>query len=305
MSRLVRFGLLLAPALVLASACQTPDTSTQITVAITSETNIPKELDSLEITVLNAKGILASYNLYGVQDPRFFPATLAVVPKTSDSLDGPVTVVLKGFLTGKDAQVFRRATLSYVEGRTLLLPMPLRMACFNFRECAEGETCSGGTCQPALVDSSKLATYDEHLVFGKTSPETCFDEDTCIAESTKATVRASDCSFPLPDGAIREGETRPRSNVSIRWKAAEDRVIVLDHGDPVEGWTIASGRGLLSPGVCASLLDLEPDPKKRQIFDQALDVWVSTQCAAKVNLQPFCTGKDGHVGIGASLRSPR
>jgi hypothetical protein len=305
MSRLVRYGFLLASTLGLVSACQTPDTSTQITVAITSETNIPKELDSLEVTVLNAKGVLASYNLYGVQDPRFFPATLAVIPKTADSLEGPVTVVLRGFLTGKDAQVFRRATLSYVEGRTLLLPMPLRMACFNFRECAEGETCSGGTCQPAQVDSSKLATYDEHLVFGKASPETCFDEDECIGESTKASVRGSDCSFPLPDGAIREGETRPRVNVSIRWKAAENRVIVLDHGDPVEGWTIESGRGRLSPGVCASLLDLEPDPKRRQIFDQALDVWVSTQCAAKVNLQPFCTGKDGHVGIGASLRNPR
>ncbi len=305
MSIVKRFGLFLVPALALVSACQTPDKSTQITIAITSETDIPKELDFLEVTILNSKGVLASYNFYEVKTPGFFPATLGVIPQSSASLEGPVTVVLRGSLAGKDAQVFRRATLSFVEGRTLLLPIPLRMACFNFRGCADGETCAGGTCQPDLVDSPKLADFDEKLVFGKSSPETCFDEDTCIAESTKATVRASDCSFPIPDGAIREGETRPRVNVSIRWKAAENRVIVLDQGDPVEGWTFAAGRGVLSPGVCASLLDLEPNPKRRQIFDQALDVWVSTQCAAKVSLQPFCTGKDGHVGIGASLRNPR
>ena len=305
MNRLIRWALVVVPTVALASACQSPDTSTQITVAITSETNIPKELDSLEVTVLNGKGVLASYNLYGVQKPSFFPATLAVIPKTTDSLDGPVTVVLRGFLTGKEAQVFRRATLSYVEGRTLLLPMPLRMACFNFRPCPDGETCSGGECKPARVDSSKLAAFDEQLVFGDKSPETCFDEEPCIAESTKVSVRASDCSFPLPDGAIREGEVRPRVNVSIRWKAAENRVIVLDHGDANEGWTVEAGRGRLSPGVCASLFDLEPDPRKRQIFDQALDVWVATQCPAKIGLQPFCTAKDGQSGIGAALRRPR
>jgi len=303
MKRLFVLGAL-AMLLGASAACQKEDKLTQVTVAITSETEIPKELDSLEVVVVDADGSETSRVLHDVQNPRFFPATLAIVPRSSRSLEGAVTVELRGYLNGQDAQVFRRAVVSYVEGRTLLLPMPLRMACFNFRGCGANETCSGGSCQPANVDANKLAEFDDRLVFGRAAQESCFDEDTCIAESTKAPVTASDCSFAIPESAFREGE-RPRVNVSIRWKAAPNRVIVLDSGDGIEGWTLGDDRrGRLSQGVCASLLDPEPDPKKRLIFDQALDVWVSTKCAAKQSLQPFCTSKDGHVGIGATLRNP-
>ena len=285
-------------------ACQREDTRTQVTVALTSETEIPKELDTLEVVVIDADGSETSRVLHDVQNPRFFPATLALVPRSADSLKGPLTVELRGFLKGQDAQVFRRAVVSYVEGRTLLLPMPLRMACFNFKGCGANETCSGGRCAPAVVDTAKLADFEEGLVFGRAAQKSCFDEDTCIADSTKVPVEPADCSFAIPDSALRDGE-QPRVNVSIRWKAAPNRVIVLDSADPAEGWTLGDDRrGRLSPGVCASLLDLEPDPKKRVIFDQALDVWVSTKCSAKSGLQPFCTSKDGHVGIGATLRSP-
>jgi hypothetical protein len=278
-------------------ACASEDRKTQVTVAITSETEIPKELDTLEVVVIDADGSESSRVLHDVQNPRFFPATLAVVPRSSRSLEGSLTV-------GKDAQVFRRAVVSYVEGRTLLLPMPLRMACFNFRGCGVNETCSGGTCQPARVEPNALADYDDRLVFGRSAPETCFDEATCIAGSQKVPVRPEDCTFALPEGSSREGE-RPRVNVSIRWKAAPSRVIVLDVDDPIEGWTrVADGRGKLSAGVCASLLDQEPDPKKRLIYDQALDVWLSTRCAAKTGSQPYCTSSDGHVGIGATLTPP-
>lgn len=292
----VGLGLALVP------ACRPEDRKTQITVSIVSETEIPKELDSLEVVVVDADGSETSRVLHDVQNPRFFPATLAVVPRSSSSLEGAVTVELRGYLNGRDAQVFRRAKVSYVEGRTLLLPMPLRMACFNFRGCGADETCAGGTCQSAKVDSPALADYDDRLVFGRSAPEACFDEDTCLADSVRTTVRESDCSFALPAEAIREGE-RVRANVSIRWKAADNRVIVLDSEDAIEGWTYdpSSKRGKLSEGVCASLLDQETDPKKRRIYDQALDVWISTRCAAKVGLQPYCTSKDGHVAIGATL----
>lgn len=293
---MVGLGVALVP------ACRPEDRKTQITVSILSETDIPKELDSLEVVIIDADGSETSRVLHDVQNPRFFPATLAVVPRSSSSLDRAVTVELRGYLNRKDAQVFRRAKVSYVEGRTLLLPMPLRMACFNFRGCGSDETCAGGTCQSAKVDAASLADFDERLVFGRAAPEACFDEDTCLADSVRTTVRPSDCSFAVPAEAIRDGE-RVRANVSIRWKAADNRVIVLDSEDEVEGWTFdaSTKRGKLSPGVCESLLDQESDPKKRRVYDQALDVWISTRCAAKVGLQPFCTSKDGHVATGTVL----
>jgi nitrous oxide reductase accessory protein NosL len=54
-------------------ACRSEDRTTQVTVAITSETEIPKELDTLEVVVIDADGSESSRVLHDVQNPRFFP----------------------------------------------------------------------------------------------------------------------------------------------------------------------------------------------------------------------------------------
>ncbi|NOU32215.1 MAG: hypothetical protein HOO96_30285, partial [Polyangiaceae bacterium] len=90
---------LLVPALavvVATSACAVKDDRTQVTVVLTSETEIPKELDALEITVTAANGSTVYDNVYTVRDPAFFATTLAVIPADSDSLKGPITVEIKG-----------------------------------------------------------------------------------------------------------------------------------------------------------------------------------------------------------------
>ena len=96
-ARLVRSHVLvtgvLGLGLALAPACRPEDRKTQITVSVVSETDIPKELDSLEVVVIDADGSETSRVLHDVQNPRFFPATLAVVPRSSTSLEGAVTVV--------------------------------------------------------------------------------------------------------------------------------------------------------------------------------------------------------------------
>jgi hypothetical protein len=279
-------------------ACAAEDNQTQVTVLLTSETQIPKELDSLELVVTSANGSEASRVIHEVQNPRFFPATVALVPRNADALEGPVKIELRGYLNGQDAQVFRRAVVSYVEGRTMLLRMPLRMACFNFQDCGKDNTCAGGTCQPARVPSAELVDFDPKYVSDDDTTR-CFDEAACLSDSQVLKLE-QDCTFALPTPLSIEGG-RPKVNVSIRWAAANNRVIVLDEGDAVEGWTREGERGRLSKGVCVSLFDPEPDPKKRAVPDQALDARISTKCAAKSSLQPYCSSATGQTGIGAVI----
>ena len=291
----------LAP-IVASSACISKDNSTQITVALSSETEIPKELDTVEVVVTDAKGSQAWRYEYPVRFPRFFPTTLAIVPRDDDSLDRPVTIEVRGYKsTSSDRQVFRRAVVPFVKGRTLLVPMPLRMACFNFADCRGSETCAGGRCVPAQLDASALPDFREELVFGGLPNAACFDEALCLGDAKPITVGA-DCTFALPGAEANSGETT-QVNVAIRWAAADGRIIALEGDDPVEGWTRVDARtGKLSPGVCESLLDPEPDATRRRVPDRALDARISTACASKTHEHPPCPSGDGHSGAGTHIR---
>lgn len=293
---------LLVVATVASSACVETDRSTQITVALAAETEIPRELDTVQVVVVDGKGSEIYRNDYPVTFARFFPTTLAIVPRDADSLERPVTIEVRGFKAGTvGGQVFRRAIVPFFKGRTLLVSMPLRMACFNFADCKANETCAGGRCVAAQLDPSALVDFQEERVFGGLPNAACFDEAACLGDSKPVSV-APDCTFPLPTGP-REPDGSLRVNVSIRWAAADKRVIGLDGDDPVEGWTAVDDRtGKLSPGVCDSLLDAEPDPAKRRVPDRALDARISTACATKKHDRPQCPGGDGHTGTGAQIR---
>ena len=294
-----------APILAIAcsSACVDRDTSTQITVALSAETEIPRELDTIEVVVVDGKGSEIYRNEYPVTYSRFFPTTLAIVPRDADSLGRPVTIEVRGFkaATKTRGQVFRRAIVPFFEGRTLLVPMPLRMACFDFVDCKENETCAGGRCVAAQLDPASLASFADERVFGGLPNAACFDEAACLADGAPISV-AADCTFLVPVAPIAP-DGSSQVNVSIRWAAASSRVIGLDGDDPVEGWTRIDERtGKLSPGVCDSLLDPETDPKRRRVADKALDARLSTACATKRHDRPYCPGGDGHAGIGTTIR---
>ncbi|MFW5739580.1 MAG: hypothetical protein ACOC1F_04375 [Myxococcota bacterium] len=292
------------------AGCTTTDESTQVTVAITSETQIPKELNQLEVVVVDSRGSEASRILHDVQNPGFFPATLSLIPRNEDSLEGPVRVEVRGQLRTDQGEtitaVLRRATISYAEGRNLLLPMPLRMACFAVDRCGPDETCEGGTCQPANKREIDLVDFREELVFGAAAGQQCFSEEACLSDSTfvpLATDTPDDvCEVELPPDTVLGQDGRPRINVSIQWAVAPERVIALDEGDPIEGWTFTDDQRIrMSEGVCLSLRDVLDEQGNRLVPDEALGVFVSTACEPKRKLQPFCRASDGHVAIGATL----
>ncbi len=269
----------------LSAGCK-EDRETQVTVAITSETKVPEEIDSLEVVVTDAEGSERSRIVHDVDFQTFFPATLAIIPEGSGSIGEPVQVDIRA-VKGTTNMVLRRSVVSFVEGRTLLLPMPLRMACFSIESCNATQTCAGGTCVDADVDEESLPDFEPSLVFPTDAGDDCFDEGECLPTSTQVPLGdPATCTFAIPDA--------PGVNVSIEWKAAPGRVIALDAEDAIEGWVRKDATtGQLSKGVCVALKEENPPNK-------ALGVFVSTTCPAKRVNQPYCDGG----GVGAYLAVP-
>lgn len=280
------------------ASCSDVDKETQITLALESETEIPAELDSFTVRVLSTRtGELRFARDYFPTSGREFPSTLAVIPFDEESLRGPLRIEIEG---RKGTTIFlqRQAVISYFKNRNILLAMPLRMACFQFRDCGPNETCAGGQCVPAQVEESAILDYADDLVFGR--PGACFDEEACLGTSTEVKVE-EDCTFPIP-ADVPEG----RGNVSIRWAAAPARLLGLEAGDAIEGWTrVANDRGRLSKGACDSHFQRRGPDGQLLVPDWAREVYFSAACESKTRARPHCfSQKTLHAGIGAVSPKP-
>ena len=285
--------LLVAAGLSATSASCVVDRETQITIALAAETEIPKELDAFSMRVFSTRtGELRFTNEWYPTSGREFPTTLAVIPADEDSLASPLRIELEA-RQGGVTFLRRESVISYVEGRNILLSMPLRMACFQFRDCGPNATCAGGQCVPSTVDAASAVDFDPKYVFPTDGG--CFDEEACLASPIEVDV-AEDCSFALPPGAPADA-----GNVAIRWAAAPSRVLALDADDRQEGWErTAADRGRLSQGACDShLRRLGPDGEPL-VPDWAQKVYFSRACAPKTKLTPYCfSTRTQHSGIGA------
>lgn len=296
--RLFSSGVIAAFGLVACASEDEVDRRTQITIALSAETEIPKELDSFSVRVVATRtGELRFAQDYFPSTGREFPTTLAVIPADERSLEAPLRVELEG---RKNGEVFlrRAAVISYFRGRNLLLAMPLRMACFQFKDCGPLSTCAGGVCAPAAVEPATLPDFEKRFVFAE--PGACFDEAACLRDSVKVEVRA-DCTFDIP-GDVPED----RGNVSIRWAVAPGRILALDVGEAREGWTRVGPKvGRLSQGACDSHFRRVGPDGSYLVPDWAKTVYFSPACSSKPALLPYCFSEQTkHHGVGAAFPEP-
>jgi len=274
------------------------DKQTQITVALSSETEIPKELDSFSVHVVSTRtGELRFSQDYYPTSGREFPTTLAVIPLDEDSIGSPLRIELEGRKQG--ATFLRRVSvISYFERRNILLTMPLRMACFQFRDCGPNATCAGGQCVPTEVAPASVVDFDPKLVF-PSNATSCFDEEKCLDAPVAVRVEP-DCTFALPAATAGEG------NVSIRWAAAAERILALDESDAQEGWVrLSPDRGQLSQGACDSHFGRLGSDGRPLVADSARTVYFSSGCASKTWRLPYCySSVTQHAGVGAVRPAP-
>jgi hypothetical protein len=131
---------------------------TEIVVVVTTDAAVPADLTSVKITVVGPSGDTDFDQTTMVTSRGQFPLTLSLTP--ADRLNN-VSVRVTG--TGPGGSIVREATTDFIEGRSLLLHMPLRSGCADNTNCDASRTCdaSGATpqCVARLIDPATLPDW--------------------------------------------------------------------------------------------------------------------------------------------------
>ena len=266
---------------------------TALVVAVSSEANVPKEIDGFEIEVRRGDST-PFFHAYGIgkDSPEArLPGTITLAARDGEGSQA-TTIVIRASLGGK-TRVLRQATLSFSDQKTRLLKMPLRYSCLDFPdECAPGTSCHGGECAPDAVDVATLPEFSPELVFGTQGDATCFDDrlTSCLASLQEVDVTAlaatPTCQVAVPPSA----GPIAKLNVAFHWKRSNDpqKLTVLDV-DPQEGWSYTANKDgfSLSRGLCAAV---KSGAVTRVVY--------STQCDSKQITQPICVVASGGGGMG-------
>jgi hypothetical protein len=148
MSRAKVLGLAMVASLV--AGCGSP---TEIFVVVDSD--VPAMLDTVTVLVTPPAGDLQSAT--GATADQPLPRTLGLVHETGPL--GPVQVHVQGSFGGS-LVIERRARLSFVEGKNLVLPIHLLGVCRGV-SCPAPTTCdASGACVASDVDPNGLAEWN-------------------------------------------------------------------------------------------------------------------------------------------------
>jgi hypothetical protein len=145
---LASLGLLLC----LGSCTESAAPATELIVVVDSDFAVPEGLDELALRATGPDdGVQTATASLGAGQPEL-PRTL-VLNHAAGPL-GPLTIHVEGRRAGASV-LSREAEVSFVVGKSLVLPMHLVRACRNQR-CDDGETCTEAGCSPVAVDSAEL-----------------------------------------------------------------------------------------------------------------------------------------------------
>ena len=102
-----------------AAGCVTTDTSTQLTVVLTSEAAIPTQVNQLVVTVTSENSTKGPYTTDLTRDDNgFFPQTVALIPQDEGSVSQPVTVSVSAqFVDASGARTCRVTATSSASPR--------------------------------------------------------------------------------------------------------------------------------------------------------------------------------------------
>jgi hypothetical protein len=282
-------GFLAASTLLCLLSCSSTERAS-ITLVVSSEARAPGEVNALRI-VARRGGTAPFEQTYTLPADARLPGTLTIADSGESS--DPVTVEVRALLSGEE-RVLRRAQMPFTEGRQRLLKMPLRYACTDFvKPCADDETCVGFACTKldALAPGDEAKSLPAgsprspaSTLLAETSPLPCFDAIACRKDASPVEIDKATCAFQLKS---------PDANVFMTWKVAPDNAVVLEPGDPREGFTLQGTTGTLAPGLCTALAE-----------GAATAVGVSTLCARKNPDAEVCAPPgDGTGGAGGAAGS--
>jgi hypothetical protein len=139
----------------LLGACGGTSVRTEVLVVVDSDLKVPQALDELVFRVQGPSGGERVTSAPLAAGAQTLPRSLALVHEGGAL--SPLVVRVQGM---KEAQLVleRQATLHFVRGRTLVLPMHLVAACVGV--ACGADTCSEQGCVSAEIDPSTLASWN-------------------------------------------------------------------------------------------------------------------------------------------------
>ena len=212
---------------------------------------------------------------------------------------------------------------TFVDQRTLFLPMSLSYACWG-TTCSSsgtaGDTCKANTCTSSNTDSSKLVDFDPSLVDGT---QDCFSPSQCFSPVTTAVpVDASKCLYevppdqvtglgaqrahPVPGPAAAE-EPRPPAPWCRRPSPTSEQEILNEESPSalIEGFSIPNPskpeQFQLAPGLCTLVKYVDNPPTTLAAgvkYHTISAVQVSTTCPSKLPLLPICATEQNVPAVG-------
>jgi hypothetical protein len=160
MSLSFRISLVAAVLLMAFAACKSRQSiETGIVIEVTSDLAVPKEINQIRLTSIDFQGntLLERTVAIGI-GPNRVPLPLREGLYPLHDTDTPIHVKATGLLDDTPV-VSSSATLSFVRGKQIVLPLPLLASCAPAK-CVGYETCrANGRCQPDTVISADLPTY--------------------------------------------------------------------------------------------------------------------------------------------------
>jgi hypothetical protein len=175
--------------------------NTEIMLGVQTDVRIPKDIDEVEVRVF-VDGVVVFNPRAPVGNGQVsLPGSFGIVAGSDASKQIVVEVV--GYVSTQQ-KVLRRARMTFVQGRTVFLRMPLKFACYGQEDCPDqNDTCIAGECKSALIDATKLPEYvSEEQVSGKvggSATESCFQAESCLPSTTALMPAGADgCTFLAP-----------------------------------------------------------------------------------------------------------
>jgi hypothetical protein len=138
---------------------------TEVLVVVDSDLTVPTQLDELVFHVQGPSGSERVTRAPLADGAHALPRSLALVHEGGAL--SPLTVLVEGLQHG-ELVLARRATLHFLAGRTLVLPMHLVASCVGV-ECG-ADTCTEHGCSTPELDPATLASWNgEEPRLGETS----------------------------------------------------------------------------------------------------------------------------------------
>ncbi|MEY4509310.1 MAG: hypothetical protein RLZZ450_1432 [Pseudomonadota bacterium] len=208
-------------ALLCLCACQSDTVArTELLLVVDSDLRVPEQLDRLEVHVEGPAGVAqdASADLNDVENP--LPRSVALVHEGGPL--GPVHAIVRGTRAGA-VVLTREARLSFVAGKTLILPMHLASGCVGV-SCGD-LTCSEGGCTSIDIDIDSLLPYAGQEPRLSTTDGGSGDVDAAVIVVDAATP---DASVVVDAGGSDAGQ--PDTGVTAPRDAGSDAGIKTDAG---------------------------------------------------------------------------